>query len=173
MAKIGLTKITSKKVIPPKKIELGDAEIYIQQFLPIDDKAALIERVLNNAVDDMGNFSPIRLKVYLALETIRTYTNINITETQMNNPGKTYDLLITNDVLKKVLDIIPEKEYDELVSDLYECADMVGKYNHSAAGIMKAITSDYRETKMDVDGLLQELSDPEQVGLVKDILTKL
>ena len=76
-----MSKITSKKVIAPKLIKLGDTEIYIKQYLPIDDKAALIERVLNNSADDTGDFSPVRLKVYFALEIISTYTNINITET--------------------------------------------------------------------------------------------
>ena len=173
MAKVSLSKITSKKVIAPKLIKLGDTEIYIKQYLPIDDKAALIERVLNNSADDTGDFSPVRLKVYFALEIIRTYTNINITETQFNAPGKTYDLLVENDVLKKIIDLIPENEYNEIKNDLMTCAEMIGNYNHSVAGVLKTISSDYNGTKMNVDELLKELSDPEQVGLVKDILTKL
>lgn len=173
MAKVGLTKVTSKKVIAPKLIKLGDAEIYVTQYLPIDDKAALVERVLGNAADDTGSFSPVRLKVYFALELIRTYTNINITETQFNSPGKTYDLIISNELLQKILDVIPENEYEEMKKTLYDCAKAVEDYNHSAAGIIKTIVTDYDNSKMNVDELLKELSDPEQVGMVKDILTKL
>lgn len=173
MAKVSLSKVTSKKVIAPKLVKLENADVYIKQYLPIDDKAAFIERVLNNAIDDTGSFSPVRLKVYFALEIIRTYTNITITESQFSAAGKTYDLIVENELLQHVLDIIPKEEYAELKNNLYECAQAVESYNHSAAGIIKSIVTDYNGSKMDIDSLLQQLSDPEQVGLVKDILTKL
>ena len=41
----------------------------------------MVERILNQSVDDMNDFSYAKLKVFFALELIKTYTNINFTET--------------------------------------------------------------------------------------------
>lgn len=173
MAKVSLNKLIEKKSLDAKTVIIADQEVSIKQYLGIDEKSALVERVLNDSIDNIGNFSPVRLKVYFTLDVIRTYTNITITEAQYNTPGKTYDSLMINNIVEQIFSNIPEKELDGLKADLFECAEAITTYNHSLVGMFKAMTTDYDSTKMDVDGLLKDLSDPEKVGLVKDILTKL
>lgn len=173
MAKIGLNKVLSKTILVPKTILINNQEIQILQYLNIDDKVALIQRVLSAAADDTGTFSAVRLKIYLELEIARAYSNINFTEKQWENTSKLYDNLMINNIIATIIDSIPSEEYTVLVKCLYDCADSISKYNTSLAGIMHAISTDQTLTKDNVNELLAKLGDPEQFELIKNVLAKL
>ena len=46
-------------------------------------------------------------------------------------------------------------------------------YLNSFAGMIKNITANYDATKMNVEDIMNTLGDPNQIGLVKDILDKI
>ena len=46
-------------------------------------------------------------------------------------------------------------------------------HNHSALGTVRAMATDYDNTKFNVDELMKQLSDDNQVGLVKEVLDKM
>ena len=173
MAKISLSKIAPIKKIDPVTIKIGEEEVIVAQYLSIDDKIALIERVLNVTVDDTGFFNPMRLEVYFHLEIIRTYTNISITDNMMANPTKTYDLLIMNQILDAVLEAIPEEEYEFLFNTAEDCATHITEYNNSIMGVLHSTSQDYAKTSVDFNKLLEDLDDPAKIGFVKEVLEKL
>lgn len=173
MAKISLNKILTKKVKDSVKITIQDTEIDVIQYLPIDKKATFINDIMQSAIDTNNIFSPIRLKVYFDLNIIKYYTNFNLTQAMYDEPSKTYDLLMVNEIMPKVLAVIPEEELKFVKSALDACVNDIVTYNNSAAGVIKQITTDYNATNMDVDKLVSELGDPEQFKLVKDVLEKL
>ena len=173
MAKISLNKLTPIKSIEPTTITIGETDITVEQYLPMTEKAAFVERVLNTVIDDTGFVNPMRLDVMFHLELVKAYTNISITEKMMENPAKTYDLLIMNGLLAAILEAIPNDEYEDLMNDVDECACHTVNYLNSFAGMMKNITENYGTTKMNVEEIMKTLDDPEKVGLVKDILDKI
>jgi len=173
MAKVSFNKITSIKSVEPKVITFGEQEIIIEQYLPMADKAAFVERVLNAVIDDTGFINPMRLDVIFNIELVKTYTNISITDKMMENPAKVYDLLVLNNILTEVLSNIPEEEYEDLFSHVSDCAEHTVTYLNSFAGIIKNITENYNTTKMNVDEIMETLDNPEKIGLVKDILDKI
>ena len=173
MAKISFNKLTPIKSIDPTIITIGENEITVERYLPMADKAAFVERVLNAVIDDTGFINPMRLDVMFHIELIKTYTNISITDKMMENPSKIYDLLVLNNVLSSVLEVIPEEEYEDLMNDVGECAKHTVDYLNSFAGMIKNITTNYDTTKMNVEEIMQTLDDPEKIGLVKDILDKI
>ena len=173
MAKISFNKLTPIKSVEPTTITIGENEIIVERYLPMADKAAFVERVLNVVIDDTGFINPMRLDVMFHIELIKTYTNISITEKMMENPSKVYDLLILNNVLSAVLEAIPEEEYEDLIDNITECAKHTVDYLNSFAGMIKNITTNYDTTKMNVEEIMNTLGDPNQVGLVKDILDKI
>lgn len=173
MAKISLNKLTPIKSIDPTIITIGENEITVERYLPMADKAAFVERVLNAVIDDTGFINPMRLDVIFHIELIKTYTNISITDKMMENPSKVYDLLALNHVLSSVLEAIPEEEYEDLMNDVGECAKHTVDYLNSFAGMIKNIVANYDTTKMNVEEIMQTLDDPEKIGLVKDILDKI
>ena len=173
MAKVTLSKIAPIKKVEPKTVTIAEQEIVVIQYLPTDDKIAFIERVLNATVDETGFFNPMRMEILFNIEIVRTYTNISITDKMMEEPTKLYDVLNLNGILDAVVKELPPTEYSTLLDVVEEAAKHIVAYNNSAVGIMKAITTNYQNTSMDVDGLMKTLNDPDKIGLVQDILQKL
>ena len=173
MAKVSLNKITPIKSVEPITTMIGDSEITIKQYLPINDKLAFTERVLAAALDETGFLNPVRLDVYMNLEIIKTYTNISLTDKMMEDAPKTYDLLVLNNILEQVISNIPENEYNDLYDAVVDCAEHTVHYLSSFVGMMKTIGNDYNLTKMNVDEIMGTLDDPEKIGLVKNILDKI
>lgn len=154
-------------------IIVNEQEIEVAQYMPIQDKLAMIERILNLTIDNTGFLNPVRLEVYTVLEIISTYTNINITDKMMENAPKTYDSLMINGVIDAIIEAIPEDEYNAVFDAIEDCAEHTVSYLNSFVGMMKTVTEDYSATKMNVDEMVNALGDPEQIGLVKDILEKI
>lgn len=173
MAKISFNRLTPIKSVEPAIVTIGENEITVERYLPMADKAAFVERVLNAVIDDTGFINPMRLDVMFHIELIKTYTNISITDKMMENPSKVYDLLILNHILGTVLEAIPEEEYEDLMNDVNECATHTVGYLNSFAGMIKNVVANYDATKMNVEEIMKTLDDPEKIGLVKDILDKI
>lgn len=173
MAKVSLKAITPVKKVDPQIIKIGEQEVEVIQYLPVNDKLALVERVLNLTIDDTGFLNPVRLEVYAILEIVKTYTNISITDKMMENAPSTYDLLMINEVLDNVIAAIPEDEYDAIFDAIEDCAEHTVKYLNSFVGMMKTVTNDYDATKLNVEEIMKTLDQPDKIGLVKDILDKI
>jgi hypothetical protein len=173
MAKVSLKAITPIKKVDPQIIKIGEQEVEVIQYLPVNDKLALVERVLNLTIDDTGFLNPVRLEVYAILEIVKTYTNISITDKMMENAPGTYDLLMINGVLDHVIAAIPEDEYDAIFDAIEDCAEHTVKYLNSFVGMIKTVTNDYDATKMNVEEIMETLDQPDKIGLVKDILDKI
>lgn len=154
-------------------ITVNEQEIEVMQYMPIQDKLAMIERILNFTIDDTGFLNPVRLEVFTVLEIISTYTNINITDKMMENAPKTYDSLMINGVIDAIIEAIPEDEYNAIFDAIEDCAEHTVNYLNSFVGMMKTVTENYNATKMDVDQIMNDLDDSNKIGLVKDILEKL
>lgn len=173
MAKISLSKITPVKKIDPIMITLGDQNIEVIQYLPVQEKMEMLEHILSHAIDDTGFFNPTRLEVFFTLFMIKTYTNISITEKMIEEAPKTYDLLEMNGVIEKIVSAIPAEEYASILNATEETAQHVSQHLTSFASMLTNILEDYKSAQMDVDTMAQTLSDPAQMGLVRDVLAKM
>lgn len=173
MAKISLSKLTPVKKVEPKTIVIAEQEIVVEQYLPVQEKMAMLENVLNHTIDETGFFNPTRLEVFFTVYLIKTYTNISITDKMIEEVHKTYDLLEMNGIIDAVIEAIPDNEYETLFEAVETTSQHVSEHITSFAGTMKAVLTDYSATKMDVDAIARTLNDPEQVGFVKDVLEKL
>ena len=109
----------------------------------------------------------------LAFIVLYNLTNINITEKMMENAPKTYDSFMINGVIDKIIEAIPEDEYNAVFNAIEECAEHAIKFLNSFVGMMRTVTNDYNATKMNVDEIVNSLNDPDKIGLVKDVLEKL
>ena len=139
----------------------------------MQEKLAMIERILNWSIDTTGVLNPVKLEVYSILEIISTYTNINITDKMMENAPKTYDSLMINGVIDKIIENIPEDEYNAVFDAIEECAENIVSYLNSFAGMMKTVTDNYDAEKMNVEGLMNDLGELGKDSLVKDVLEKI
>lgn len=176
MAKIAFSKLglTKDKLDEFQTVEFNDQTVEVKQYLPIAEKAELISRVLNNSVDDdAGYYNNLKLDMWLALEIVYAYSNINFTEKQKSDPMKLYDLLSSNKLLNLIIGLVPESEFYYLTKVTHELAAAIYTYRNSALGILDSIGRDYSNLNFDATEIQKKLADPENLTLLKNIVEKL
>jgi hypothetical protein len=173
MAKIGFTKLSLKRKNEVKTITINNNQIEIKQYLPVNEKLDLIARVINGAHDQNNFPNPIKIEVIGTLEMIMAYTNISFTEKQKEDIPKLYDLLEENGVIKDIISQIPEDEYNFIIDGINKTVDAVYTYNNSVLGILESVSQDYSNLDFDIQKLQNDIANPENLKLVKEVLTKL
>ena len=173
MAKIGFTKLSLKRKNEVKTITINNNQIEIKQYLPVNEKLDLIARVINGAHDQNNFPNPIKIEVIGTLEMIMAYTNISFTEKQKEDIPKLYDLLEENGVIKDIISQIPEDEYNFIIDGINKTVDAVYTYNNSILGILESVSQDYSNLDFDIQKLQNDIANPENLKMVKEVLTKL
>lgn len=169
--KLGITKDELNKI---QTVEYNDQTIEVKQYLPIAEKSELITRVLNNSVDEnTGYYNLLKLDMNLGLEIVYAYSNISFTEKQKEDPMKLYDMLNASKVLNLIIGLVPDGEFYYLNKTTHEMANNIVSYRNSAMGIMEAISADYSNLDLDATDIQKKLNDPDNMALLKDVLTKL
>ena len=173
MAKVSFTKLGLKKKEEIKNITINDQVIEVKQYLPISDKINIITNVIENSADDNNFANPVKVEVFANLEIIYAYTNISFTDKQKGDPTKLYDLLEENGIIAEVIAAIPENEYALLLGWIDETIEAFYTYRNSVMGIMEQISEDYSNLSLDATEIQQKLADPQNLELLKNIMTKL
>ena len=173
MAKVSLTKLGLKVNQDVKNIEFNEQIIEVKQYLPINEKLELISSVINSAADENNFSNPVKENVFLTLEILYHYTNINFTDKQKEDPVKLYDLVVSSGLVNKVTDLIPEEELDEVINGVAQSVKAIYAYRNSVLGILESISQDYSALNLDATEIQQKLADPDNMALLKQILTKL
>ena len=175
MAKVSFTKLglSKDKLNEIKTIDFNGQVIEIRQYLPINEKLEMVSRIINKSADENNFANPVKLNVFTILEIVYAYTNINFTEKQKEDEIKLYDLFISSGLWYKVLDAIPGMEYGQVYGAVQDCAEAIYTYRNSILGILETISADYSNLNLDAEAIREKIGNPETLGLVKDILTKL
>ena len=173
MAKVSFTKLGLTKNQEVKNVEWNEQIIEVKQYLPINEKLTLISNVMNNAHDENNFSNPVKVDVFTALEIMFTYTNINFTDKQKEDPTKLYDLLVSSGLYAAVVEAIPTAEHRTIVCGIRESIDAVYTYRNSVLGILDTISNDYSNLSLDASEIQKKLADPENMELLRNILTKL
>ena len=172
--KIGLTKLGLKKNTNLIPLEWGDQIIQIKEYLPIEDKIGVIERIVNQSLDDNNFANPARIMINTVLEIIFAYTNINFTDKQKEDRLGLYDLLVSSELWKVIENELAEVgELSIIQITVREVIDEIYKYKNSALGILQAIQTDYNNLNLDAEALQEKIADENTLKLLKDIVTKL
>ena len=173
MAKVSLTKLGLKVNQDIKNIEFNGQIVEVKQYLPVNDKLELIGNVINSAHDENNFSNPVKVSVFTTLEIMYAYTNINFTEKQKEDPTKLYDMLISSGLACEVFRAIPEAEYHEIISGIEDSIEAIYTYRNSVMGVLDTISTDYSNLNFDATEIQKKLSDPNNLTLLKDVLTKL
>lgn len=152
----------------------GDRVYYeIQHYLPMKEKIELINRVINQSIDNNGFYNPIRVKIYLTLEIVYAYTNLSFTDKMKEDPFKLYDLVVSTGLFHDIITAIEDHEYATIREDVYSTIENIYKYRNSVMGILDTLKSDYSNLNFDATTIQEKLADPENMELLKGILAKL
>ena len=173
MAKVSFTKLGLKKNEDVGILHINEQDVEVKQYLPVNEKLELISSVINSAADENNFSNPVKENVFLTLEILYHYTNINFTDKQKEDPVKLYDLVVSSGLVNKVTDLIPEEELDEVINGVAQSVKAIYTYKNSALGILESISQDYSALNLDATEIQQKLADPDNMALLKQVLTKL
>ena len=173
MAKVSFTKLGLKKNEDVGILHINEQDVEVKQYLPINEKLELISSVINSAADENNFSNPVKENVFLTLEILYHYTNINFTDKQKEDPVKLYDLVVSSGLVNKITDLIPEEELDEVINGVAQSVKAIYTYKNSALGILESISQDYSALNLDATEIQQKLADPQNLELLKSVMTKL
>ena len=145
----------------------------VKTYLPFKEKLELVSRIINNSVDNNGFYNPMRVKLYMVLEVVFAYTNLSFTEKMKEDPFKLYDILVSTGIFTDIINVICEKDWSEIQENVWSTIKNIYDYQNSAMGILDTLKSDYNLLDLDATEIQQKLGDPENMELLRDILTKL
>ena len=173
MAKVTFTKLALARNNDIKTFEWKDQKIEVKQYLPVAEKLDLISRILNLSGDDHVFYNPCKVEIFELIEIILTYTNINVTDKQSEDILKLYDLFISSGFADAVKNAIPEEELNYIDDSIWATIKEIYRYRDSAMGVMNQIVQDYKDVDLDARKITEQLSNNENLSLIKDVVTKL
>jgi hypothetical protein len=133
----------------------------------------LISAVINQSIDDNGYCNPMKVKLYLTLEVVYAYTNLSFTSKMKEDPFKLYDILVSTGIFNDIIKCINEDDWNTIQEDVWKTINSVYKYKNSLMGILESVKSDYDAINFNIDDLKEKLSNPEDLSLLKEVLSKL
>jgi hypothetical protein len=89
------------------------------------------------------------------------------------DPFKLYDILISTDIYKQIIDIIKSEDIDEIEDNIWESIESIYNYKNSVMGILDNVTDDYDNLNFDAAKIQKMIGDPENLGLLREVLDKL
>ena len=173
MAKLAFTKLGLKVNDEIKTIEFNEQVIEVKQYLPVNEKLEVIAEVLNNSADDNNFANPVKVDVYTAIAVLEAYTNISFTEKQKENVTKLYDMVISTGLYNAIIEAIPNDEFVSLNNAIVNTINAFYRYHNSVLGILENISADYSNLNLDASAIQQKLADPENMQLLRSVLSKL
>lgn len=138
MAKVSYANLKLKVDQRVETFDFGGQSIEVKQYLPIEDKYDLIMIALQKAEED-GIYNPVKVQLYFELYMVYMYSNISFTDKQKENETKLYDTLASNGIIASILELIPDEEYNELMSYMKELIQVKTTFNNSAAGLINQL----------------------------------
>lgn len=169
-SKLGLNKLSTKE---PKVILFNEQEVEVIQYLPVEKKLDLISDIVNNSIDDNNYYNSCRIEIFLRIKMIEAYTNLTFTDKQKEDYFKLYDQLMCSGFTASVMEAIPDEEYTWIHSNVTRVIKNIYKQRNSALGILESISKDYSNLQFDATEIQKNLADPDNLTLLKDVLSKL
>lgn len=141
MAKVSYANMKLKTNESIKEVKIGEANIEVKQYLPIEEKYSFLNIVLQNSLEN-DIYHPVKIDMYFHLYLIYLYTNINFTDKQKEDESKLFDVLLTNGIIEGVITTMPEAEYNMLVNLLNQMIEKNEKYKTTFAGVVGKFIND-------------------------------
>lgn len=124
-----------------KTIKIGEAEIQVLQYLPIEDKIDLIDIALQNAKEN-GIYDEMKLDMYFNLYLVFMYTNLEFSDEERADLAKLYDELESNGIFLDIIEAMDQDEYNNLIDYLEIMKENNQVYMTSAAALLQSFIQD-------------------------------
>ena len=145
----------------------------VKNYLPFKEKLELVSNIINKSVDNNGFYNPMRVKMNMVLEVTYAYTNLSFTEKMKDDPFKLYDILVSTGIFTDIVNVIREKDWVEIQDSVWATIKNIYDYKNSVMGILDVLKEDYDNLNFDANEIQKKIGDPDNIALLRDIITKL
>lgn len=145
MAKVTFSSLKLKENTENKKIMVNGIEIEVLQYLPVEKKRDLIELVMQNS-NEAAYVNPIERDKFFAILLVMGYTNLKFTDKQREASDELYDLMVNSELIKSVIEAIPNEEYSILHSYIEEFETRIDSYNKSLLAVVTNVLGGLQES---------------------------
>ena len=171
MSKIEFDKLNITLPEEVNSFDFNGNEITVKKYLPINEKLEMISDIINNSDENAKFYNLGKMKVYTTIGIMEHYTNVELPEDY--NPTEVFDAFKSSGLIDKVCEIIGEDEMWSIESLIGETIKAIYAYNQSFAGFMESASKNYDVLQIDADKLAKDLGNPEQLKLLREVMTKL
>lgn len=109
--------------------------INVLQYLPIEEKNNIIQLALQNS-EENGIYNILMIDMYFKLYIVYSYTDIEFTEDEKDNPIQLYDELYSGGLIQAIISAIPVHEYEYLWDNLKQMMDLKLQYRNTIASVI-------------------------------------
>lgn len=169
MAKISYANLKLKPDTSVSTFDFEGNTVEVLNYLPIEDKYDLVMITLQKAEED-GIYNQLKLDVYFHLHLVYMYTNLSFTEKQKENEMKIYDTLKSNGFIDKLLEVIDEKEYDDLFTYMTTIEEDTMRYKNTAGAVLQSVINDLPKNAAAAAEIVNNF-DPQKYQAVVDFAT--
>lgn len=148
-----------------KVIKINGKDVAVKQYLPAEDKNAILEIAMQQA--DKGTIlNSFALDAIFHTYLVLKYSDISVDSEDMENLFDLYDILESNGVIDAIISAIPEDEYIALRDYLKEMVESYLTYRNSARALVEQL-SFFAPAAVEK---LQEVSENVDVDKLKQIV---
>lgn len=100
----------TKDVEKVKEVVFKEVSIEVKQYLPIDLKIDLIDRIIDGSYEEIEGakiFNSVQHEILFIYLTAKYYTNLNLSDDKV---FEMYDILESTGLMNAILNAIPEEE---------------------------------------------------------------
>ena len=144
-------------------------ELTVKQYLPLEEKIYLIERVMNLCAGSGTFCNPVKVKVLTEIEMVLTYSNIEIGEELLvEDVYKVYDFFVLSGIMANVLSSIEPQEKAFIESACWETSEKLTTFNNSLMGALTRLNEESAFNNLNLDELLAQVKDPSLAEFLKN-----
>ena len=166
MSKISYANLKLKTNSEVKTFDFNGEQVEVLQYLPISDKYDLVMITLQKSKED-NIYNQLKLDMFFHLHLVYLYTNLSFTDKQRENEFKIYDTLQSNGFIDKMIENIPQEEYDALFNLVEKQSKIEMKYTTTAASILSKLIDDLPKNAEAAMKIVDNF-DPDKFQAVKD-----
>lgn len=120
------------------EIKLGAETFHVTPYLSISNKYDIVMDTLAEAEEPDGFINEVKLDMFLHLNLVYQYTDIEFAEEDKQNPYELYDVLETTGIITNVVGAIGE-EYQIILDYLLKSQNKIIAFNNSVTGAFKSL----------------------------------
>lgn len=161
------------------EVEFNGKTVSVRSWLPAAAKIEFIQFVVGHAMNpDHGTFSPVITSVFEIIAYIKYFTDIEIDDEDLVDPGKLADEIIRSGLLKAIQGVVESYDRHEWIDislTLDETIGNIERYNASFAGTMAAMNTNATDLGNQLDSIMEKIKNKEgieELSAIREFMDK-